>query len=178
MPSSRRTIATSSRRPRRTLPRLAGGIAGLAGRRARQLVGATRSTGPGAGFRRATALSVICRTRSSAARRNRAAQAQMSIGDAALAIVATSHEDLREKLRLARTAIAEGSSEPRRSPRRFLRGQAGVGRCSRWHLSSPARAHNRRACSGSWRSFSRRYAQAFEEFDRVLLAQRRPRLGR
>ena len=107
--------------------RLAGGIAGLAGRPSAPARRATRSTGPGARFGRTTLACVICRTRSSGrARCVPAKTARASAGDPG--------DRGRLAPRPARQADAgpdgdrRGTREPRRSPRHCLRGQAGLGR--------------------------------------------------
>ena len=135
--------------------RLAGGADGLASRPTLRLVEPLDQLdrGPRSGARPALCdLShALIRRRTSPARR-----AGQRI--ATLAIVAASHDDLRDKLTLARTAIAEGRAGLRRSPGHRLRGRSRPGPASRWRSFSRARAPSRPACSESWPSCFPKFA--------------------
>ena len=103
---------------------------------------------------------------------NRAAR-PASTGDPRLAMVAASHGDLREKLRLAKAAIAEGKASLD-DPRGIFFQACRPGRARRWLFSSPAKALSRPACCASWPSLFPEVRQAFEEFDRSHRGGGRP----
>ena len=100
----------------------------------------------------------------------------MSLSSATLAIVAASHQDLREKLTLARTAIAEGRAsldDPRGvvfEAKPAWAGQPVAFVFPGQGAQSPGMLRELAVIFPEVRA-------TFEEFDRALLGGRRPRLG-